>query len=125
MKLVVIFHFYFIFFFLMRLVRKQFCLLWLPQAVDFKVSCSQIPRRAFAGIRTHDPLVDRESDVLTIRPRRSTFICSASDFSLLVQVLFMNFNIFFNNKTNISIRKLVLRRKTSSYLDLLGKSQCN
>jgi hypothetical protein len=30
----------------------------LPQAVDFKVSCSQIPRRAFAGIRTHDPLVE-------------------------------------------------------------------
>jgi hypothetical protein len=44
--------------------RKQFCLLWLPRAVDLKVSCSKIPRRAFAGIRTHDPL--------TIRPRRST-----------------------------------------------------
>jgi hypothetical protein len=40
---------------------------WLPRAVDFKVSCSQIPRRAFAGIRTHDP--GWESDVLTIRPR--------------------------------------------------------
>jgi hypothetical protein len=38
--------------------------------VDVKVSCSQIPRRAFAGIRTHDPLVG-ESDILTIRPRRS------------------------------------------------------
>jgi hypothetical protein len=25
--------------------RKQFCLFWLPRAVDFKVSCSQIPRR--------------------------------------------------------------------------------
>jgi hypothetical protein len=37
--------------------RKQFCLSWLPRAVDFKVSCSQIPRRALAGIRTHDPLV--------------------------------------------------------------------
>jgi hypothetical protein len=35
--------------------RKQFCLL-LPHAMDFKVSCSQIPSRAFAGIRTHDPL---------------------------------------------------------------------
>jgi hypothetical protein len=35
--------------------RKQFCLFWLPRAVDFRVSCSQIPRRAFAGIRTHDP----------------------------------------------------------------------
>jgi hypothetical protein len=30
--------------------------------VDFKVSCSQIPRRAFAGIRTHDPLVDDPLD---------------------------------------------------------------
>jgi hypothetical protein len=29
--------------------RKQFCLSWLPRAVDFKVSCSQILRRAFAG----------------------------------------------------------------------------
>jgi hypothetical protein len=38
--------------------RKQFCLLWLPRAVDLKVSCSKIPRRAFAGIRTHDPLVE-------------------------------------------------------------------
>jgi hypothetical protein len=28
------------------------------RAVDFKVSCSQIPRRAFTGIRTHDPLVE-------------------------------------------------------------------
>jgi hypothetical protein len=37
--------------------RKQFCFFWLPRAVDFKVSCSQIPRRAFAGIQTHDPLV--------------------------------------------------------------------
>jgi hypothetical protein len=35
--------------------RKQFCLFWLPRAVDFMVSCSQIPRRAFAGIRTHRP----------------------------------------------------------------------
>jgi hypothetical protein len=37
-------------------------LVWLPRharAVDFKVSCSQIPRRAFARmIRTHDPLVE-------------------------------------------------------------------
>jgi hypothetical protein len=32
--------------------RKQFCLFWLPQAVDFKVSCSQILHRAFAGIPT-------------------------------------------------------------------------
>jgi hypothetical protein len=31
---------------------------FFSQAVDFKVSCSQIPRRAFAGIRTHDPLVE-------------------------------------------------------------------
>jgi hypothetical protein len=44
--------------------RKQFRLFWLPRAVDFKVSCSQIPRRAFAGIRTHGHLV--ESDVLTL-----------------------------------------------------------
>jgi hypothetical protein len=29
---------------------KQFCLLWLPRAVDFKVSNLKIPRRAFAGI---------------------------------------------------------------------------
>jgi hypothetical protein len=53
--------------FLLSTCRKQFCLFWLPWAVDFKVSCSQILRRAFVGIRTHDPLV--ESDVLTIRPR--------------------------------------------------------
>jgi hypothetical protein len=36
--------------FLLRLgvrCRKQFCLLWLPRAVDFKVSCSQIPHHAF------------------------------------------------------------------------------
>jgi hypothetical protein len=33
--------------------RKQFCLFWLPQAVDFKVFCPQIPRRAFAGIWLH------------------------------------------------------------------------
>jgi hypothetical protein len=38
--------------------RKQFCLFWLPRAVDFKVSCSQIPRRAFTGIQTHDTLVE-------------------------------------------------------------------
>jgi hypothetical protein len=38
--------------------RKQCCLFWLPRAVDVKVSCSQIPRHAFAGIRTHDPLVE-------------------------------------------------------------------
>jgi hypothetical protein len=38
--------------------RKQFYLFWLPRAVDFKVSCSQISRRAFVGIRTHDPLVE-------------------------------------------------------------------
>jgi hypothetical protein len=25
--------------------HKQFCLLWLPRAVDFKVSCSRIPHR--------------------------------------------------------------------------------
>jgi hypothetical protein len=31
----------------------------------FEVSCSQIPHCAFAGIRTHGPLV--ESDVLAIR----------------------------------------------------------
>jgi hypothetical protein len=38
--------------------RKQLCLFWLPRAVHFKVSCSQIPLRTFAGIRTHDPLVE-------------------------------------------------------------------
>jgi hypothetical protein len=38
--------------------RKQFCLFWLHRAVDLKVSCSQIPRRAFTGIRTHNPLVE-------------------------------------------------------------------
>jgi hypothetical protein len=38
--------------------HKQFCLFWLPRAVDLKVSCSQTPRRAFAGIRTHDPLAE-------------------------------------------------------------------
>jgi hypothetical protein len=38
--------------------RKQFCLFCLSRAVDFKVSCSHIPRHAFAGIRTHDPLVE-------------------------------------------------------------------
>jgi hypothetical protein len=38
--------------------RKQFCLSWLPRAVDFKVTCSQIPCRAFTGIRTHDPLYE-------------------------------------------------------------------
>jgi hypothetical protein len=29
-----------------------------PELWIFKVSCSQIPRRAFAGIRTHDPLFE-------------------------------------------------------------------
>jgi hypothetical protein len=29
-------------------------LIMATRAVDFKVFCSQIPRRAFAGIRTHD-----------------------------------------------------------------------
>jgi hypothetical protein len=29
-----------------------------PELWDSKVSCSQIPRRALAGIRTHDPLVE-------------------------------------------------------------------
>jgi hypothetical protein len=52
--------------------HNQLCLFWLSRAVDFKVSCSQIPCRVFAGIRTHDPLVEIESDVPTIRPRRST-----------------------------------------------------
>jgi hypothetical protein len=32
--------------------HKQFCLFWLPRAVDFMVSCSQIPHRAYARIRT-------------------------------------------------------------------------
>jgi hypothetical protein len=58
------YYFILFFFFLIRLGMPQAILLimatplWLPQAVDFKVSCSQIPRRAFAGIRTHDPLVE-------------------------------------------------------------------
>jgi hypothetical protein len=39
------------------LCRRQFCLLWLHRAVDFKASCSQIPRLAFAGIPTHNPSV--------------------------------------------------------------------
>jgi hypothetical protein len=29
-----------------------------PRAVDSKVSCSQIPRRPLARIRTHDPMVE-------------------------------------------------------------------
>jgi hypothetical protein len=41
--------------------RKQFCLFWLPRAVDFKVSCSQIPRRAFTGIHT-TPCLHRDSN---------------------------------------------------------------
>jgi hypothetical protein len=61
--------------------RKQFCLSWLPCAVDFKVSCSHIPRRAFTGIRTHYPLVE-SLDILTIRPRRST--CSLVSAARLV-----------------------------------------
>jgi hypothetical protein len=32
--------------------------IWLPRAVDYRVSCSQIPRCAFAGIRAHGPLVE-------------------------------------------------------------------
>jgi hypothetical protein len=46
---------------------KQFCLFWLPRAVDFKVSCSQIPRRD-----SNPRPSGWESDVLTIRPRRPT-----------------------------------------------------
>jgi hypothetical protein len=44
-----------------------FLLRWgVPQAIllmamDFKVSCLQIPRWAFARIRTHDPLVESYS----------------------------------------------------------------
>jgi hypothetical protein len=46
--------------FLLRLgVPQASLLLLLPRAVNFKVSCSKIPRRTFAGIRTHDPLVVR------------------------------------------------------------------
>jgi hypothetical protein len=46
-------------FFLLSLGVPQAILLIMatPRAVDFKVSCSKMPRRAFAGIRTHDPLV--------------------------------------------------------------------
>jgi hypothetical protein len=39
-------------------VPQAVLLIMAPRAVDFKVSCSQIPRRAFAGIRTYDPLVE-------------------------------------------------------------------
>jgi hypothetical protein len=46
------------FFFLLRLgVPQAILLIMAYRAVDFKVSCSQIPRRAFAGILTHYPLV--------------------------------------------------------------------
>jgi hypothetical protein len=40
--------------------RKQFCLFWLilSRAVDLKVFCAQLPRRAFTGIRTHGSLVE-------------------------------------------------------------------
>jgi hypothetical protein len=62
-------------FFLLRLLqgecRKQFCLSWLPRAVDFKVSCSQIPRVCLHRDSNPRPY-GWESDVLTIRPRRST-----------------------------------------------------
>jgi hypothetical protein len=51
-------------------------ILAIARAVDFKVSCSQIPRRAFTGIRTHDPLV--ESDVLSIRPHDAPQYCFAN-----------------------------------------------
>jgi hypothetical protein len=51
--------------------RKQFCLLWLPRAVAFKVSCSQIPRRD-----SNPGPSGWESDILTIRPRCSTIGCS-------------------------------------------------
>jgi hypothetical protein len=44
------FFFFFFFFFLMRL--------GMPQAILLIMATSQIPRRAFAGIRTHDPLVE-------------------------------------------------------------------
>jgi hypothetical protein len=43
-------------FFLLRLGVRQAILLIM--AVDFKVSCSKIPRHAFARIRTLDPLVE-------------------------------------------------------------------
>jgi hypothetical protein len=72
--------------------RKQFCLFWLPRAMDFKVSCSQIPRRAFAGIRTHDPLV--ESDVLTIRLRHSTPGLNLGRFSPWYHLNFLSQGVF-------------------------------
>jgi hypothetical protein len=48
------------FFFLLRLgyVPQAILLILATRAVDFKVSCSQILRRAFPGIRNHDPLVE-------------------------------------------------------------------
>jgi hypothetical protein len=46
---------HFLFFFLLTLgCRKQFCLLWLPRAVDLRYPA----HRYHAGIRTHDPLVE-------------------------------------------------------------------
>jgi hypothetical protein len=59
---------------------KQFCLFWLPRAVDFKVSCSQIPRRAFARIRTHDPLVEKMPPLLSWLSI-VTFKCPTSMFA--------------------------------------------
>jgi hypothetical protein len=59
--------------FLLSLGVPQVGLILLIMATPscgFKVSSSQIPRRAFAGIRTHDPS-GWESDILTIRPQRS------------------------------------------------------
>jgi hypothetical protein len=37
-------------------VPQAILLIMATPSCGFKVSCSQIPRRAFAGIRTHDPL---------------------------------------------------------------------
>jgi hypothetical protein len=42
--------------------RKQFCLLWLPRAVDFKVSCSQIPRPWFLIVSRLMPTPPRPYD---------------------------------------------------------------
>jgi hypothetical protein len=50
----------------------------LNTPVDFKVSCSQIPRRAFAGIRTHDPLVESQ-DILSATARHCHCQVNADD----------------------------------------------
>jgi hypothetical protein len=51
-------HYLFLFFLLRLGVPQAILLIMATTSCGFKVSCSQIPRCAFAGIRTHDPLVE-------------------------------------------------------------------